>query len=144
MRVLLSFAIISSLFVFTATALAAYEAPGSEGSEFYDMKVDVRIQGEKISIRYSLPLDLTGMENHIEASGRILGDGFALLSGPKADLSCDLLKQSCDVAYQDLNVDLNLVQSRLEAQGLPLDIVERKLKISREFELDPIGVVHFD
>lgn len=140
-------AILVAALLMSASSLAAsdasYEVPGfPPGSSMYDMDFKLDFNGDQVSARYELPLDLTGARNRIEAVGTFSEPGVVLLKGPKAELICNLSLSRCDARYRGLQIDLDAVKIRLEKRGLNPEQVNFGLSVSRRFEGDPIGVIH--
>lgn len=131
---------------FAKSSQAVYEVPGAQDKElrFYEMsKINLNVHGDRVVLKYSLPLDLTGEKNDIVAEGVFTEENKATLQGPKSNMVCDFIAKRCDVRYNDLSVDLALVKERLESQSVPADKLEQRLAISRRFSGDPIGVIYF-
>lgn len=138
-------ALILSLPLYSVSSAATYEVPGfEEGAGLYDMKFRIRARDEGFRAQYDLPLDLTGVKNEIDVKGNVNADGILLMEGPHATLTCILTEKMCHAEYRDIVVDLEKVQSRLQAQGLGEAEIQSRLLVSDRFGGEPIGVIHFD
>lgn len=138
--------LIITAFLMTSSAFAKstmtdYEVPGFPNNT-YEMGFRLEVDGDRVSARYELPLDLTGARNRIEVRGTFSEPGVALLQGQKGEILCNFNLNKCDARYKDLNIDLDQVRQRLVSQGFSADQVELGLTISRRFEGDPIGIIH--
>lgn len=124
---------------------AVYEVPGFEETDLsmYDLySLKLEINGDQVSIDYSLPLELTGAKNRIRAVGTLVDKNTAILKGPHSDLTCNLAAKKCDVRYNDLTIDHSLVKEILQSQNLQPSEVQTRLEITRKFSGDPIGVIY--
>lgn len=131
---------------FSVTSFAAtYEVPGFEqGAGTYEMNFRLRVKGSVYRAKYDLPLDLTGVENEIDATGRMDAEGILVLKGENALLKCSMEQKMCHAEYSNLVIDPVKVKERLEAQGLSADQVQLRLSVTDQFGGEPIGVIYFD
>lgn len=124
---------------------AIYEVPGFEDTDLsmYDIhSLKLDIEGDQVSIDYTLPLELTGVKNRIRAEGTLVDAVTAVLKGSNSDLTCNLFAKTCDVRYRNLMIDPVLVKERLQSQNMHPVEIETRLAITRKFSGDPIGIIH--
>lgn len=129
---------------FGDNAEASYEVPGfSSPGDVFEMDFQLEVKGNQVSGDYTLPEDLTGPKNRIEVAGNFTTHNVAVLMGPKADMTCNFTTRQCDVKYFNLKLNLAMVEQRLKSRGLRNEELQRRLKISRSFIEDPIGIIRF-
>ncbi len=128
---------------------ARYEVPTEDealkDSAMYEIRdIRTRERDGVVQIRYSLPLELTGVKNEVrlESTGPSADGTFTRFKGEKGAANCDAL--TCNVHYKNVKVDLPLVEKILVSQGLTGLDLKNRLKISEQFGGDPAGIIHFD
>jgi hypothetical protein len=103
-------------------------------------EISLRVRGSEARIKYDLPIELTGVINSIVLTSTADETGaFRKWEGPLGTAVCK--DNQCDVAYQDLTIDMNAIQARLVGQGLPMAEIDLRLRVAGHFRDDPHGRV---
>ena len=122
---------------------AVYLVPVSKASlikysYFTNVAVEIRQRGvNEIKIEYSLPLELTGVENKVELSGTKNSDGSVLLYGNDGSANCapaEVLGR-CEMKYKNLQFDHEARRQVIESiSGGDVEEVAGRLLVAEEFE----------
>ena len=103
-------------------------------------EISLRVRGTQAQIKYDLPIELTGVINSIELTSTADDTGaFRKWEGPLGTAVCK--DNQCDVAYQDLTIDMDAIQARLVGQGLPMAEIDFRMRVAGHFREDPHGRV---
>lgn len=127
---------------------ATYEVPvdGQEENRYATFEIQnftVSRDSQKMTMSYSLPLEVTGLENLIELSGNFDGSDTIQLRGENAKAVCKLQESTCRIRYHDLNFDSVLIEARLKALSLAPEEFKARLSVAQQFRADPIGFLKY-
>lgn len=119
---------------------AQYEVPvPAELAAFatYDLEgLEVQSESGEVSLRYQLPLALTGVEQKVKLSGRVESDGVMRLSDENGStMECREVnaQETCRVVYKGVRQDLGLVKIHLTSLALAPDELEGKFAVAEFF-----------
>lgn len=133
--------------VFAGIRSATYEVPTSQSelkgaSIFKIRKVSVTEDIEnKTTVRFLVPVELTGVSNEIEFSGTLDLNG-GKLSSQFGMLSC-LANSSvmmCTASYQKLEFNRDLAVELMTAKYSGENL-NKRLELQEKFSTDPIGII---
>lgn len=101
------------------------------------------VTGQHVELAYNLPRMLVGQSVRVALAGPLSADGkTATLSGKVGTATCsvapDLSPISCTERFVGLQVDLDKVRKRAEAQDPTR--VDQRVEVARRFANHPIGV----
>lgn len=125
----------------------AYEVPVPEELrpyaryEFNDLRVRVK-SGDRLEVRYQLPLALAGEENHLRFEGAIV-DGQAHMKNEQGEMTCTVAEKMCRVKYQNIAFSLEKAEAALRSENLSEEDVRGRLLVSARFGGDMEGVLFF-
>ena len=113
-----------------------------ELNEFKSIEYD-----KTTTIKYQIPIELTGIAQTVEFSGAFLpGAEMNILTGPNGTLSCSkevVEKMECKVAYTNLKFDEKKAALLIhKASSNPSETLGR-LFVMRAFSSDPVGIIHY-
>jgi hypothetical protein len=125
-----------------------YEVPTSnralKPNAFFEMNdVNLKIsQAGQIEVSYTIPTELTGLENKLSFSGEI-SNGTATMNSEYGQMTClaTASKMMCSVSYQKLQFDTLLAEQNMSQKFSGAELVSR-LEIQTKFSTDPIGLLH--
>ncbi len=132
------------LLAITSTALeqsgvrsAVYEVPAVSSdlgsARFFPIKQMNLKQGNgQMTMKYLIPVELTGAENFIQFSGPVGGNQTCVKS---------VSEVTCRVKYQNLRFDQAKVDFQLKNKFTGLELSQRQ-QVQREFSGDPVGIIH--
>jgi hypothetical protein len=96
-----------------------------------------------VQIRYTLPLDLTGLKNEIvlTSTNKSTDGTYTNFEGPNGAANCD--EDSCNVRYRHLKLDADVVRKNLVGKGITGMELTQRMQVVASFSGDPAGIVNF-
>lgn len=143
--------VLLSLFIFSSVAMAGaqkhaveYRIPvapelGSFATFHFSAKIEE--DGGVVSLRYTLPLELTGVPNRVRLSGRVQADGSVFLKGPLAEGKC--IDSMCELRYRNLQIDAAAVENLLRLSSRTPEEFALRWQMTQRWNEDPFGVLRF-
>ncbi|MBC7466673.1 MAG: hypothetical protein H7256_11840 [Bdellovibrio sp.] len=141
----LSFSVTAS----AANLFATYEVPAGDQTELIGSN-QFRIQqlslqkspGGQTSLKYLLPLELTGNPNVIEFTSPLPGDGKTEVVYDNNKMTCaeDTISITCNVAFAALDMNVPVAQKLMSDKFSQKDL-EKRLQVLNRFSTDPIGII---
>lgn len=128
---------------------AEYEVPVPAELEAYSRYqmsgIKVRSDGRRLEVSYKLPLELTGIENHLKFEGVDDGSGVVKLTGNHGSMECQAEAglEACRVKYYGVRQDLSAVERLLDAQRLPQQEKVGRLAVAARFGGDMEGIIRY-
>ena len=143
---------IMAMALFISQSMAAtYEVPVADGlKEFATFKLEnfvKRIDGETITVSYKLPVVLTGNEENIVLTGKVVSEGSdVILQGLKGIAICKspVYEDSvCSVEY--FNLKFNQEKAINEITSISKSAVEQlaRIEVMSSFSTDPVGIIKY-
>jgi hypothetical protein len=111
---------------------------------FPNMESEYIHNGNRLTIRYPLPVELVGAERHvISISGRRENPRHFRLRGDKADAHCNDIggKLSCTVEYKDLVINEDAVRDAIMQKFPDPFEQDMRLQVAQIFSGEPIGII---
>ncbi len=104
-------------------------------------KVRLEQKDNHFSLKYMVPVELTGEKNALEFSG-VIDQGAGTLTYKNTTMNCltDDVTLSCKVAYQNLKIDQIKAEKLLSKKFQGADLAKR-LMVQRDFSTDPVGII---
>lgn len=104
-------------------------------------RVQLEQNGKEFTLKYNVPIELTGEVNRVEFKGTIEnGQGVLTYEDTKMNCLADQSTLMCKVAYQNLKFNQEraerIITSRFEGDDL-----RKRLMIQKDFSTDPVGVI---
>jgi len=104
-------------------------------------RVQLEQNGQEFTLKYNVPVELTGELNRIEFKGTIEnGQGVLTYEDSKMNCLADQTTLMCKVAYQNLKFNQEraerIITSRFDGEEL-----RKRLLIQKDFSTDPVGVI---
>ena len=98
--------------------------------------VSVAQDAETLTVRFALPLELTGAVNELEFRGPSAKTGAALLTGPNGKIECPnvLDLNLCDVRLKDLTIDPKARTARLKTLSKTKQELKNRELVALAFE----------
>jgi hypothetical protein len=127
-----------------------YEVPVTEELKPYAVYSLEKLQLKEaddgqVRVSYSLPLELTGVENKIRFYGKFAADGSGQFEGPSGGMTClagaNGAEPICRVSYYAVRQDLDLVRAALAK--FPAEEQAPRLQVARAFGGDLEGFIRF-
>lgn len=146
MKAFIILAALNSSISFAAT----YEVPTTDAlKDFarFELK-DFSKKAEKnyVSIKYTLPEELTGTKQHIELEGfaGVEGQTF-LLFGDQAQAECLNYSSTvnCTIRYNDIEVDEDKALKVIRKISKSNEEVGARLEVMRFFSTEPVGIISY-
>ena len=141
--------LISAIGVNASAALKSYyEVPtsnpalaGSNKFKVSDLTLTPEADGES-TLRYTVPVELTGTPNEIDFTGPLTSNGGSMQS-EYGDLNClsNNKEMMCSVSYLKLNFDNNLAKQKI-GQKFNASEALKRAALQEKFSTDPIGIIH--
>jgi hypothetical protein len=100
----------------------------------------------KLSLDYSLPIELTGIAGQrIHLEGVDMGQPTLGLSGPQGDATCarNQAQLQCTVRMKNIQINPNSIAALLKTQSSSQEEFNSKLEVAQSFSRDPIGIVTY-
>lgn len=128
---------------------ATYEVPADQGSglensnQFQIRQLSLVNEPDGTTkLNYLLPVELTGNRNKIEMVGKVDDNGKIQFDYEKSRMDCqeDQISLTCNVAFQNLNLNQTLAQQLMEAKFKNNDLRNR-LQVLEKFSTDPVGII---
>lgn len=117
-------------------AIGIYEVPVDDeqlanSRLFLAENIQFERNDKNIKLKMLVPVDLTGVENVVEFSGRL---GHECTEFEPKQISCTMV-------YQNLKFD-NLLAADILAKKFKGTDLLNKLRVQQKFSTDPVGIVH--
>ncbi len=144
---IISFFLLGLAFAGNSNFEGNYEVPVEESLRKYAtyplMKLQKKEKDGAVRISYSLPLELTGIENEFRFEGSFDANGGGTFQGVNGRMICESLNQQpiCKVEYFRVNQDLNLVSEVLKKY--PANEQSARLAVATAFGGDLEGIIQF-
>lgn len=129
---------------------AKYEVPVSEElkeySQFELPDFEKKVDGNKVSVEYTLPDLLTGNLEKIELRGQIRANkNEILLTGEKGTAKCVGLLSTitCTVSYYNLNLDETKAIEAIKNMSTTDKEFTGRIEVMRSFSTDPVGIITY-
>lgn len=147
MKKIILMLLILSQSAFARIKSATYEVPTSQNelkasSIFKIQKLSVTEDIEnKTTVKLQVPVELTGVANVIEFSGKMDLNG-GNLSSQFGNLNClaNSTVMMCTASYQNLKFDHELAVKFMSAKYSG-DELSNRLQVQEKFSTDPIGII---
>lgn len=133
----------------SAAALKSYyEVPtsnpalaGSNKFKVNDLSLTPQADGET-TLKYTVPVELTGVPNEIDFTGPLTSDGGSMQS-EYGNLNCISNKKDmmCSVNYLQLDFDNQLAKQKIAEKFKGSEAINRAA-LQEKFSTDPIGIIH--
>lgn len=125
---------------------ATYEVPVREELKAYATfpmdPVRVTINGGEMSVRYEMPLSLTGVKSEQEFRG-LLGKERTELRSAQGTMACIASENACRVKYSYLQIDERSAEAELVRLGFIGPELESKLMVVAALGGDMQGIIRF-
>jgi len=141
--------LVSALSATAATFTAVYEVPVEKNSglnrvnkfPLTNVQLD-KTDDDQVSLKYVLPLELTGATNTLQFTGKLNEFNKADLNYDQSSMKCQDTNASlvCQVKYKNLNTNQALAAD-LMSRKFSGEELENRLKILSRFSTDPVGIV---
>ncbi len=127
---------------------AFYEVPTSQAELVNSNKFQIK-QLEMIAeadgqttLKYTVPVELTGLPNEIDFKGPLTSEG-GQLSSEYGILNCvsNEKQMMCSVSYLELKFDNALAQKFMAEKFTSIEL-EKRSSLQAKFSTDPIGILH--
>jgi hypothetical protein len=128
---------------------ASYEVPTATALKDYahfELKdFSKRSDGYFVSLKYTLPVELTGTKQSIELSGIAEAGKPFLLFGEQADAECLNYASTinCTIRYNDLEIDEEKALQAIRKTSKSEEEVSGRLQVMRFFSTDPVGIITY-
>lgn len=129
---------------------AIYEVPATADLVSYSrfpINVDVVTdeQNGTLTIRYTLPEEITGNNEALEFVGQQKKNGQYILEGIQGKAKC-LGTSLCEIEYVDSTMNFNWTRSEelIRATSTSEQQLTARLQVACSFQSDPFGVIHFE
>lgn len=93
-------------------------------------KFRVRLKDGELEVKYMLPLELTGLENHLVFRGPVNAKGVAHIENEQGTADCSLSTNMCHLKYKKLNFDLGLAAEALRAHNFSTEEFDGRLAVA--------------
>lgn len=102
-------------------------------------------EGHFVSIKYTLPEELTGEKQDIELSGIAEEGKTFLLFGEQADAECLNYASTinCTIRYNDLEIDEAKALKAIRKISKSEEEVSGRVQVMRFFSTDPVGIISY-
>jgi hypothetical protein len=144
---IISLFLLSFAFANNSNFEGTYEVPVDESLKTFATYPLLKLQKKEkdggIRISYSLPLELTGLENEFRFEGNFDANGEGTFEGANGKMICVSLNQQpvCRVEYYSVKQDLSLVSELLKKY--PAEEQAPRLAVATAFGGDLEGIIHF-
>ncbi len=131
-------------------AEAKYEVPVSaelkEYASFELPDFEKKVDGDKVSVEYTLPSVLTGNLEKIELKGKVhTNKDEILLKGYKGAAKCVGLLSTitCTISYENLNIDEAKAIEAIKSMSTSEEEFTGRIEVMRAFSTDPVGIITY-
>lgn len=130
-----------------AMSMATYEVPVKEPelksyAKFILPSFSSQVEGDRLTVRYTLPRAVTGAPVEIEMQGVVDEKNPTVLKGEYGEMTCQDSVCKTNHSYV-LNIDLKAVGAYLKSLNLTDDEYEKRFQVAKEFSGDPGGVLYW-
>lgn len=143
--------LISSVSLNASAGLKAYyevptsnpELAASTKFKVSDLSLTPESDGET-TLRYTVPVELTGIPNEIDFTGPLTADGGSMQS-EYGNLNCLSNKKEmmCSVSYSTLKLKFDNDMAKIKiGEKFKNDEALRRAAVQEKFSTDPIGIIH--
>ena len=117
------------------------ELAGSNKFKVSDLTLTSELDG-KTTLKYTVPVELTGVPNEIDFTGPLTAEGGSLQS-EYGSLSCLSNKKEmmCSVSYLKLDFNNELAKQKIGEKFKGGEALKRTA-LQERFSSDPIGIIH--
>ncbi len=130
-----------------ALSPSTYEVPVPAELEPYARfpveKSRVRLKDGELEVKYMLPLELTGLENHLVFRGTVDARGLARIENDQGTADCNLVTNMCHLKYKKLNFDLARVADALRAHNFSPEEFDGRLAVAARLGGEMEGNFYF-
>ena len=130
-----------------AATNATYEVPVPAELEPYARfpveKSRVSLKDGELEVKYMLPLELTGLENHLVFRGTVDARGLARIENEQGTADCNLATNMCHLKYKKLNFDLARVADALRAHNFSSEEFDGRLAVAARLGGEMEGNFYF-
>lgn len=132
-----------------ADLFATYEVPAGDqpelagSNQFRIQKLSLEKSDDGLTtLKYLLPLELTGRPNIIEFKGQLTSDGETEVTYDEKKMKCaeDKISLWCNVSFSALDINLPAAQ-KLMAEKFSQKDLEKRLQVLGKFSTDPVGII---
>lgn len=130
---------------------ATYSVPVQDDlkpyASFNLKKFNLKNYEGETTVKYKLPLELTGIEQKVEFAGVINSKAQQnILTGKNGTMVCEKnseAKVSCQVEYKNLEIDEKEAISNIVQSSHSRSEMAGKIQVMRAFSSDPVGIITY-
>ena len=101
----------------------------------------------KTTVKYKLPIELTGIEQKVEFTGIINSKAQQnILTGDNGTMICEKNSEariSCQVEYKNLEIDEKQAISNIVQSSTTRSEIVGKIQVMRAFSSEPVGIITY-